>query len=73
MAEKMREEQAIAALQKLADRWPSTLWLFSADGQLCVMRKNADGSRRLCADGISVDPDAEVETIQGIDNDGGDW
>jgi len=69
------ERKAINSLQRLADRWPDSLWLFSASGSLCVMRKGKDGEHVLTGDGPGggVDPDYLVDTIEGISNDGGDW
>jgi hypothetical protein len=65
------ERRAIATLKRLAKRWPSSLWLFSASGNLNVMRCNADGERAYGRNS-SVDPDFIVEGID-IPNDGGDW
>lgn len=71
-----REEKlAITSLRRLAKRWPDTLWLFSASGRLCVMRKNGNGHHAHGGANPSptgVDPDYIVETID-IENDGGDW
>lgn len=65
------ERKAIAALKRLAKRWPQTLGLFSASGSLCVIRLAEDGSFPDASGG--VDPAAEVDCIYGIPNDGGDW
>jgi len=69
------ERNAIASLKRLATRWPGTLWLFSASGTLCVMRKNDGGQHSMGGANPSntgVDPDYIVDTIN-IENDGGDW
>lgn len=66
------EERAIAALQRLAERWPKSLWLFSASGDLTVMRCDDQGERPHVRGG-GVDQDYIVDTIYGIANDGGDW
>lgn len=69
-----KEQAAIATLRRLASAWPDTLWLFSASGTLCVMRRDENGERaqtRGDAKG-GVDPDYVVTTID-IPNDGGDW
>jgi len=71
MGETMTEEQAIRALKKLAKRWPSSLWLFSAGGTLTVMRTGIDGQMFVSSHG-GVDPDYTVTTID-IPNDGGEW
>jgi hypothetical protein len=66
------ERRAIDALKKVARDWPKSLWLFSASGSLCVMRKGANGER-MHTRGGGVDPDYEIDEIHGIENDGGDW
>jgi hypothetical protein len=68
------ENKAIRALKKLEAIWPRSLWLFSASGSLCVMKKNADGEQafRETARGDGVDQAFIVATID-IENDGGDW
>lgn len=66
-----REAKAIAELKALAKRWPSSLWLFSASGTLCVMRAAPDGSHHERPGG-GIDPAYELDTIK-IPNDGGDW
>jgi hypothetical protein len=65
------EEQAIEALRGLGKKWPKTLWIFVASGSLHVMRK-VDGNRVTEVDG-SFDQDYVLDTIGGIDIDGGDW
>ena len=65
------EKAAIATLKSLAKRWPKTLWLFSADGVLHVMRKGAGGLPMMTESG-GVDRDGVVDIID-IRNDGGDW
>jgi len=65
------EAAAIRSLKRIAKKWPDTLWLFSANGTLCVMKKNDLGERAmLSTDG--VDPDYLVDSVD-IPNDGGDW
>jgi len=65
------EKKAIAALKRVAKRWPESLWLFSASGTLHVMKKNEQGERvMLSSDG--VDPDFAITSAY-IENDGGDW
>lgn len=71
MIETDDERRAIAALHRLAKRWPDTLWLFSASGTLCVMRLGEDGDKLRTADG-GMDPSAVLTSIN-IPNDGGDW
>ena len=69
------EKSAIAALKRLAKRWPDTLWLFSASA-LCVMRCGPNGEHVTGGSNPSaeaIDPDYIVTTISGIDHDGGDW
>ena len=67
----MTEAAVINALKRLGKGWPSTLWLYSAGGTLHVMGKR-DGKRLMDEKG-SFDPEAVLATIEGIDNDGGDW
>jgi hypothetical protein len=66
-----KEAKAIRALQRLADKWPDTLWLFSCSGSLLVMRKDDQGHHAHVPGG-GVNIDYELATIRGIDNDGGD-
>jgi len=68
----VEEAQAIRALKRLAKRWPSSLWLFSASGSLQVMRADSDGGHVHTADG-GIDPEYILESVDGISNDGGDW
>jgi hypothetical protein len=70
------ERGAIQQLKALARTWPKSLWLYSASGSLCVMRK-VNGNRVMNTKsggvGLGFDSDYIVEQINGIDNDGGDW
>ncbi len=80
MIELTKEERnAINSLKRLAKRWPKSLWLFSAGGELHVMKCNKAGDRAITPPGPnhflvteSVDPDFSVCTIN-VPNDGGDW
>lgn len=65
------EKRAIAALKRLAKRWPKTLWLFSASGTLSVMKLRRDGDKYRLPGG-GMDPQAAIADID-IPNDGGDW
>ena len=72
-----KEKRAIKALERAAKIWPKSLWLFSGNGSLYVMRKKKNGNRATVIDsGIhpseGVDPDYIVDVID-IENDGGDW
>lgn len=68
------EKSAIRALKRLAKRWPSSLWLFSASGSLLVMRAGVNGEHVTEGgpDG-GIDRAFIVEKIDGISNDGGDF
>ncbi len=66
-----QEKKAIEDLQDLAARWPKTLWLFSANGSLCVMKKDTEHNRVMNARG-GVDNAWWTAQID-IENDGGDW
>lgn len=66
------EDRAIQELRLLARRWPASLWLFSASGTLCVMKKK-NGERVMTGGaGSGFDSNYAVAQID-IDNDGGDW
>ena len=65
------EKKAITALKRVAAKWPQSLWLFSASGNLCVMRNGPDGNSVMRSNG-GVDQDYKVDKID-IPNDGGDW
>ncbi len=62
------ESKAIAALQRIASRWPRSLMLASMDGDLVVIRN--DDARMQGAD---IDQEAIVAEIRGIPNTGGGW
>ena len=64
------EESAVRILERLAKRWPSRLWLFSASGSLHVMLTGEDGEH-VHVPGGGVDPAYIVTTIR-IPNDGGE-
>ena len=63
------EAKAIASLQRLGKHWPRSLTLFSAAGQLIVIR--TDTQARSLADTRMTEADV-LATIDGIPNDGGD-
>jgi len=68
------EQLAIALLKKTARHWPESLWIFSASGTLCIVKKGKDGKRAMLIGNRleGYDPDYLVDTID-IPNDGGDW
>lgn len=69
----VEEKQAIASLKRIAKKWPSSLWLFcGGQSGIAVMRCHEDGGKAH-TDTDSFDPDYCVDTIDGIDSDGGDW
>ena len=72
MTKPITEEQAVSRLKRLAKVWPQSLWLFSANGSLKVMRFGKDGEQVTLVSG-GVDPNYIVDRIVGIPNDGGDW
>jgi len=55
-----------AVLDKLSQFWPDDYWLFVANGTVCLMEKEPDGT-------ISIDQDRVVDSFSGIEADGGDW
>lgn len=65
------EKAAIRTLERLAKRWPKTLWLYSASGSLHVMRCGPQGEHVETPMGGS-DPTYRITKIN-IPNDGGDW
>ncbi len=67
------EKKAIAALKRIAKKWPKSLWLFSASGELKVMRTDKNGDRvHFPHPHCGVDPAYIVDHIN-IPSDGGDW
>lgn len=66
------ERVAIRSLKRLAKRWPRSLWLFATGGPLLVMRKDSTGRRAIGERG-EVDQAFVVESIEGIESDGGDF
>ena len=68
------EKKAIRALKRLAKIWPKTLWLFSANGNLNIMRFKEDGEQGEEKKFGGMDCDYLVDSIgHEIPNDGGDW
>ncbi len=65
-----KEQNAIETLERLAKRWPFSLWLFSAGGALHVMKKDITGKPAM--DGEGFDQEYSVAVIY-IENNGGDW
>ena len=65
------ERLAVAALKRLAKRWPPTLWLFCDGNGLKVMRRGPDGERVTTPRG-EMSQEAIVDVID-IPADGGDW
>ena len=72
MAE-LTEAQVIRALNRLSKAWPKHLWLFAAGHDLCLMRKNEDGSLMTYGEGMGMEHAAIIETFSGISSGGGDW
>jgi hypothetical protein len=64
------ERKAIAALQRLAKRWPQTLKLVSMDGGLHVIR---NGDERYGTRFGTDRQESVIASIYGIPNDGGAW
>ena len=74
---KEEEKSAISRLTRLSKVWPDSLWLFSASGSLCVMKKDENNNQVRNpllnnGQGGGVDNNYTVATID-IENDGGDW
>lgn len=66
----IEEMQMIRALVRLSRRWPSSLWVFAAGGQLHVMRAGDEGEH--IKNGEGNDPAYVLASID-IPSDGGDW
>jgi hypothetical protein len=59
------ERKAVAALKRLAKRWPKTFWIFVGSGDIHVLRKQPDGSRATLPGG-GMDPEMIVATIRAL-------
>jgi hypothetical protein len=66
-----QEELAIELLRKAARHWPKSLWIFAADNQLHIMKKDENGKIPTESDG-GFDQSFLVDSID-IEADGGDW
>ncbi len=66
------EAKWIRGMKALAKRRPKRLWLFSANGTLCVMRSDEDGGHIHLMSNDGIDPAFILDTLK-IPNDGGDW
>lgn len=55
------ERNAITALKGIARQWPESLWLFSSDGKLMVMKNNHNNEAAMI--GLSYDPDYKIAEI----------
>lgn len=65
------EKKAIRSLNRLAKKWPETLWIFSGGGNAVVLKNDRFGKRaHLPGDG--VDPDYVVGECR-LPIEGGDW
>lgn len=74
MVDLTREETlAIAALKRLAKRWPKTLWLFAGSGGLEIMRTNEHGNHAHTGHGGEAYDPAYIVGHADIEADGGDW
>jgi hypothetical protein len=67
----LTEKQVVRSLKRLEKGWPKSLWLWSANGTLCLMRCGPDGEHVFTSNG-RVDPAYLIQRFN-IDNDGGDW
>lgn len=66
------ERRAIAALKRIALRWPESLWLFAnGSAGIHVLKCDNDGNRRY-GEGGGIDQNFLVGTAY-IPNDGGDF
>lgn len=69
------ERRAIAALERLAKRWPRSLTLVSMDGglQVVLTKEYHDGNGQEFLPGNERQELCVVAHISGIPNDGGGW
>jgi len=69
------ERRAIASLKRLAKKWPKSLWLFVTSGDMHVMKGRGEVPARGDYRTSTTEPDRRdvVDTISGIDCDGGDF
>lgn len=69
----IEERQAIAALKRLAKRWPDTLWLFSGGQQgAAIMKLGPNGERVTTGIGEGFDSEYVVDQVN-LPVEGGDW
>lgn len=66
-----KEAAIIKELKSLARHWPKSLWLYSANGTLCVMRAGPNGEKKQVGCDDDIDPAGLITTIK-IPKDGGD-
>lgn len=72
------ECKLIDSLKRLAKKWErhgERLWLYSASGTLYIMMHGdrEDNPVREMNPNFGTNQDNIITTIEGIDNDGGDW
>lgn len=46
-----KERKTIASIRRLALKWPKSLWLFSANGELQIMKKDKNEERAMLSNG----------------------
>lgn len=61
-----------ATLKKLNDNWNDKYWLFAADGEIHLMRYNANGER-MTENNLGMSQKAILHSYTNITADGGDW
>lgn len=67
------EKKAVAALKRLAKRWPGSLWIFCGGQQgVAVMKTDEDGLRVTTGNGEGFDQEYCVAQVN-LPCDGGDW
>lgn len=68
------ERRVVAALKRIAKRWPQSIWLYAAGGDLHVMRADEDGGHHYGGSGgrNAIDPAYALDVVR-IPSDGGDW
>ena len=51
MTPTLEEQKAIVALKRIAQKWPSTAWIFASDGILRVLRCGPTGEQKILLSG----------------------
>lgn len=64
---------AVNTLKRLGRRWPEGIWLYCTGTSISVFKCGEDGEHVMEGRGGSPDVAYRVDSIYGIDHDGGDF